>query len=380
MSLKISSVVPTLTKPEFYKKYPEFAPLRLSYDSFRAFIQVLSEPTDEYIIVKNKNKILSEPQSIAYSAYEAYINEYPRTTTRAWASCTENINMVPMFVSNIRIANNKYINFSGEFNPINFIETLNDEKNKEFSSEEKSEILEKFQESVDPFLQKNNEIIKYVIQKFKICTKPFFFLPIGHVSFICEKIKGKLEYSIMLHANGLLLGKDGRVIRIEPHNNFLDADYDIQFDKKLIEYVTLIGVPSPRLVPIRYTCPQTIINTSIPKDGASDINCLFWTFFLYTKITELDFDKDPNEAIEKYSRMPREKLQNIIENFKVKLVSEIIPKGLSILGWRWPRFESFKYYSLKYVHKTYGSSLKTRKTKHKTSRKSKKLAKKRFNL
>jgi hypothetical protein len=183
------------------------------------------------------------------------------------------------------------------------------------------------------------------------------------------------------HANGLLLGKDGRVIIIEPSNNVLDAEYYTLFNNKILEFAKEVGVPDPKIIIINETCPQTIINKSLGDKDKSDSNCLFWTFFIYTKIVELEFDKDPNEAVAEYSSMPPEELRKLIHDFKIKLFTEIIPKGLEILEWRWPDFKELQESSEGF---TLGASRKTRKNKRKhkmslklkTIRKSKKPAKK----
>jgi len=329
-----------------------------------------------------------DPPSIAYSAYEAYINQYPQTRQ---SPCTENFTgHTPLFLSRLSLKGIIASHRTGYFRELNIdgFSELMDSIFKDYPAEKRSEIIARFK-FWNKLLKTNESFIEQYKENFRNCKKPFMFIPIGSFHFDVYIKDEKLDFRQGSHANGLLLGKDGRVIRIEPSNNFHSVAHDKLFDTKVLEFAELIGVPSPRLVPIYMTCPQTVLNKERrdPKDE-EDINCLFWTFFLYTKITELEFGRDPNEAVAKYSlensAMTRKELVNIIDDFKVKLVSEIIPKGLEILRWRWGAFELFTEYDLKYERLPYGSSRKTRKNKRihkmslklKTIRKSKKPAKK----
>ena len=365
-------------------------PLRLTAESSGKLIKLLSQSISFYWTKDPISVNSMDPKSIAYSAYEAYINKYPRT---GQSPCTEHEETHAVtFLSRLSLDGYIASHLTGQFTPVD-IPRLSTAVNsssifKEYPAEQRSEIIENYKYHNENL--KNKITIAKHIENFKNCTKPFMFIPIGSFSYDIYVKDEKLIYKVGYHANGLLLGKDGRVIRIEPSNNFSDPKEERLFDKKILEFAELIGVPSPRMIPIYPTCPQTVLNRERydPKEDKEDFNCLFWTFFLYTKITELGFDRDPNEAVAEYSyqnsTMTRKRLVNIIEDFKVKLVSEIIPKGLEILRWDWGAFSRFREDDLKYERLPYGSSRKTRKNKRKykmplklkTIRKSKKPTKK----
>ena len=384
---------PTIKERLFGRPKP-LGPLRLTSRSSESLIDLLSvrepvtvRPIDAKDSEDPKDHIFMDTQSIAYSAYEAYINQYPRT---GQSPCTENIEtQTPFFIATLSFDGINAPGAPGTYAPkdakaLSDFEGMIRSLGEVYTPEQQKEVIKYNKYWINDELAKNASVMTKYAENFRNCTKPFMFLPLTLAQFYFNVKDGVFDFVDSYHANGLLLGKDGRVIRIEPSNNFQkNTSNDIQFNKKLLRFAEEIGVPSPRLVPIHFTCPQRVLNKDISSREHPDLdkNCLFWTFFLYTKITELEFGRDPNEAVAKYSlensAMTRKELINIIEDFKVKLVSEIIPKGLEILGWYWRSF-NLTAENLKYERLPYGSSRKTIKNKRK--RKLIRKSKKRFNL
>jgi len=186
----------------------------------------------------------------------------------------------------------------------------------------------------------NNKNIENIKKEYQTCDKPFFAIPINMIWGNMNQIHDNS------HANTLIIGKNGSVIRIEPGNDPNDDDIlssfgNDSFNKTLLDFSYRIGVTNPKFVYINEQCPQQKLNQGITNPKDQDINCLFWSMYISAKILEGDFNTDPNEVIRDNFNKPNDVLKKDIIDFKLKLVNEVIPQGLERLGYTWPEYDKF---------------------------------------
>ena len=196
----------------------------------------------------------------------------------------------------------------------------------------------------------DNNVIAFELNKkrFRECKFPYIFVPLSLRSFA--------DYTrphIWGHQNGILIGKNGTVFRIEPETFIDNIPIDDKVDKGLVEIAEKIGLASPTVIPVNQVCPQTIVK---------DYNCIFWTIFMCNEIMKNAFKyPNPNDVIKIYSSKSQEELAALIIDFKYQLVRKIIPEGTKKLGCQWSEFKFFTIVFHDYV----GAKRRVRKTKKK---------------
>jgi len=216
------------------------------------------------------------------------------------------------------------------------------------------------EEWVKIYLDDNETAFDLNRKRFQECKFPYIFVPLTLRSFADHT-----RPHISGHQNGILIGKNGTVFRIEPDNR-IEYAIDDKVNAGIIEIAEKKGLKYQRLIPIQQVCPQAIVK---------DSNCIFWTIFMCNEIIKNVFKyPNPNDLIKIYSSKPKEELEKIIKDFKVELVRKIIPEGLKKLGCGWSEFGRFNSLFPGYV----GGKRRARKTKKKRhhKRRNKKSSKK----
>lgn len=206
---------------------------------------------------------------------------------------------------------------------------------------------------------KNNEVIQSIKKAYKECTSSYFYIPIILVPLTSEP-------DVLYHSNGILINKNkGTFTRIEPEQlrveDELQQKYinliNFKIDKSIKIFVSENLLTTPKENPLLSICPQSLLN---------DNNCLFWSLFITNEILRnTNKYNDPNDVIKslyinekEYMSLPEDQKEKsrqtvmnewrvIIENFKLKLVTEYLPKALAQGGYKMPKsiesdFESIK--------------------------------------
>jgi len=212
---------------------------------------------------------------------------------------------------------------------------------------------------ISMWLDDNETAFELNRKRFRECKFPYIFVPLTLRSFA-----DSTRPDISSHQNGILIGKNGTVFRIEPETFIDKSRIDDKVDAGIIQIAEKIGLKSPTVIRVNQVCPQTI---------AKDLNCIFWTIFMCNEIIKNVFKyPNPNDVIKIYSSKPKEELQKLIKDFKVELVRKIIPEGLKKLGCGWAEFGRFNRLFPGYV----GGKRRVRKTKKKRQYKRRKSSKK----
>jgi hypothetical protein len=190
----------------------------------------------------------------------------------------------------------------------------------------------------------NKKSIQDIAYGYKICESNFFTIPL---TLFTRKSGWASELGYRdesTHRNVLLINKaKGTVIRLEPQyeqayfngmSGFRSIADKAFSNQKIIEGITHlvneIGLKEPTFIDLDITCPQY---------HAQDTNCVFWSLLMLKSILENPY-KDPNELIETLTKSRT--IYDDIEDFKLQLVTEIIPKALDAMGQEWPEFQELK--------------------------------------
>jgi hypothetical protein len=206
-------------------------------------------------------------------------------------------------------------------------------------------------------LGSNVELIGNLKKLYPECRSPFLYIPLTLIPLDASNIKESF------HANGILLGRNGTVFRIEPQfDPKISGVVDEGIKSAIVEIADKIGLRDPRFVELNDVCPQAI---------TLDKNCLFWTLFIMNEILRNMYKiKDPNDVIKLYSSKPKSELDGLIKNFKRELATKIIPGILASRKMSWPDFEEFRKNYPDYVGGKNGIKG-TKKNKSKNGRKTK---------
>ena len=206
-------------------------------------------------------------------------------------------------------------------------------------------------------LDSNVELIGNLKKLYPECRSPFLYIPLTLIPLDTTNIKESF------HANGILLGRNGTVFRIEPQFDPKISDVVNEGIKSaIVEIADKIGLKDPRFVELNDVCPQAI---------TLDENCIFWTLFIMNEILRNMYKiKDPNDVIKLYSSKPKPELDGLIKNFKRELATKIIPEILASRKMSWPAFEEFRKKYPDYVGGKNGIKG-TKKNKSKNGRKTK---------
>jgi hypothetical protein len=185
------------------------------------------------------------------------------------------------------------------------------------------------------FLGRNDIAISKIKHYLPLCPHNLIFIPLN----LLNLSGSKMPPDISDHQNGILISKkDSKVLRIEPAYSpeLSTEEYERRqeaINDGIINIVKAVGIENPVIVSINHTCPQAVTR---------DINCVFWTLFICQEIMRSEHGLDnPNEIIRFYSSKPRGELATIIQEFKAKLIREIIPEYLRESGDSWPELEKF---------------------------------------
>lgn len=178
-------------------------------------------------------------------------------------------------------------------------------------------------------LDSNAELIGTLRQQYPQCRSPFLYIPLTLIALDTTNLK--LPY----HANGILIGRNGTVFRIEPQfDPKISGVVDEGIKSAIVDIADKIGLKDPRFVELNDVCPQAI---------TLDENCIFWTLFIMNEILRNMYKiKDPNDVIKLYVSKPKLELDALIKNFKTELITKIIPRTLAIRKISWPDFEEFR--------------------------------------
>jgi hypothetical protein len=184
-----------------------------------------------------------------------------------------------------------------------------------------------------PDVNNRNEKINTLRYDFFNCPRDrYFFIPINLTG-----VRGG-RFSTTGHANAIIINKQrGTVIRIEPgYDNSRPGNRQVveredKIKQGIISLVNDIGLKDPTYKEFDATCPQSI---------SLDKNCIFWTSYIFQTML-LNLDKDPVAAINMVSKKPREELLALIENYKLELITKIIPHGLKRYNLAWRDFSDF---------------------------------------
>jgi hypothetical protein len=206
-------------------------------------------------------------------------------------------------------------------------------------------------------LGSNVELIGNLKKLYPECRSPFLYIPLTLIPLDPSNMDGPF------HANGILLGRNGTVFRIEPQfDPKISGVVDEGIKSAIVEIADKIGLRDPRFVELNGVCPQAI---------TLDKNCLFWTLFIMNEILRNMYKiKDPNDVIKLYSSKPKPELDGLIKNFKRELATKIIPGILVSRKISWPDFEEFRKKYPDYVGGKNGIKG-TKKNKSKNGRKTK---------
>ena len=169
-------------------------------------------------------------------------------------------------------------------------------------------------------LLKYNKPVNKFKQYYDTCQSPYIYFDL-RIAYLSASDKIDQDG----HAEGILINKERNEITIiEPaYNN--PTKIDDMLEKRIIIFaLTVLKMPKPVLKPILTTCPQAITR---------DENCMFWQLYevmlLFSKDIDLDSDTGPTEAIRNFmNSQTKESLTTIIENFKLQLLQDIIPKAI----------------------------------------------------
>jgi len=190
-------------------------------------------------------------------------------------------------------------------------------------------------ETVKHFLGRNDTAILKIKDSLSSCPHNLVFIPL----MLLNLAGFDMPPDILDHQNGILISKkDSKVLRIEPeyypelsteeHERRQEAIND-----GIINIVKAVGIENPVIVSLNQVCPQAVTR---------DLNCIFWTLFICQEIMISEHGLDnPNEIIRFYSSKPPGELATIIQEFKAKLIREIIPEYLRESGDSWPELEKF---------------------------------------
>jgi len=178
-----------------------------------------------------------------------------------------------------------------------------------------------------------NEKINALRYDFFNCPRDrYFFIPIGLVG-----VK-QGRFVTDSHANAIIINKQrGTVMRIEPsYSDPINDKREVveredKIKQGIISLVNDIGLKDPTYKEFDATCPQSI---------SRDRNCMFWTSYIFQMIL-LNLDRDPVAVVNMVSKKPREELLALIENYKLELITKIIPHGLKRYNIAWRSFSDF---------------------------------------
>jgi len=226
-------------------------------------------------------------------------------------------------------------------------------------------------------LSKNGETISGIKERLKSCPFNMIYVPLTLIN-----LNMSVTY-IPDHANALLIGKNGDFIIVEPEKNTEKSiavephirEAIIKLVKKVIDDDKIV----PRELVIEDSCPQGIINKDAHKLVRPDENCIFWSMFLTIEIIKnsdgIVDQASLNKIINYYSKLNRGTLQKLIYDFKINLITQVIPQVLSKSKVAWPDFQ--KIYDEHFTpEKLVAGRRKTRKNKKRTLRKKRKSSKK----
>lgn len=191
-------------------------------------------------------------------------------------------------------------------------------------------------ENIKPKLDSGVELIQNLKQQYPECRSPFLYIPL---SLIPLNLLNSAESS---HANGILIGRNGTVFRIEPqYDTSVNVKIHNGINSAIVDIANKIGLKDPRFVELNDVCPQAI---------TLDKNCIFWTLFIMNEILRNMYKiKDPNDVIKLYISKPKPELDALIKNFKTELITKIIPGMLASRKISWPDFEAFRKQHPDYV-------------------------------
>jgi hypothetical protein len=211
---------------------------------------------------------------------------------------------------------------------------------------------------IKPKLDSSVELIQNLKQQYPKCSSPFLYIPL---TLIAITLKG---YPQSAHANGILIGRNGTVFRIEPqYDPKIGVKIDKNIDSAVVDIANQIGLKDPRFVELNDVCPQAI---------TLDENCIFWTLFIMNEILRNMYKiKDPNDVIKLYVSKPKPELDALIKNFKTELITKIIPGALANRKISWPDFEAFRKQYPEYVGGKNGFKKSQKNNRIKNGRKSK---------
>jgi hypothetical protein len=178
-------------------------------------------------------------------------------------------------------------------------------------------------------LDSNVELIGNLKKQYPECRSPFLYIPLTLIPLDTTNIKQSY------HANGILIGRNGTVFRIEPQfDPKISSVVDEGIKSAIVDIANKIGLRDPRFVELNDVCPQAI---------TLDKNCIFWTLFIMNEILRNMYKiKDPNDVIKLYVSKPKPELDALIKNFKIELITKIIPGALASRKMAWPDFEEFR--------------------------------------
>jgi len=200
------------------------------------------------------------------------------------------------------------------------------------------ELAEIYEKGRIYYLDDNYTMISELKEYISTCEHNLVFIPIMLIN-----IAGfRIPLDITDHVNGILISKkDGKFLVIEPRRDPEkipetrdDVIMEEQIESGYIKLITALGIENPVNVSLYdVVCPQAVTN---------DINCIFWTLLICQAILMRSDDLDHvKEVIRFYSSKPKGELVTIIQEFKAKLIREIIPEYLRESGETWPDIEKF---------------------------------------
>jgi hypothetical protein len=222
--------------------------------------------------------------------------------------------------------------------------------------------LKSYIDQFNQALYSNEKSLSDIAIEYAKCTNPYFYFPFGLIPIAPP------GYSIsMNHMNAIVIGKrDNTIYRVEPQYESVTSIpvLDNIIKKAVLDIGKRITGKDLTFVEINETCPQS---------KTADANCIFWSLLICKEILE-NPDKSPNEIINLNLNKSKAELAELIKTFKILLVKDIIPKGLSMTRIRWPNFEDYgdQYPDSQLMRELGGKRRKTRKTKKK-AKKSKRL-------
>lgn len=167
--------------------------------------------------------------------------------------------------------------------------------------------------------------LSLIKQEFYNCSSDqYFFIPLSFKSYPSNKG----------HANGILISKSkGTVYRIEPQTGIEMGRYPSKIDEGVRNLVNEIGLKDPTFKYIKVVCPQTIVR---------DKNCIFWTQLIFRELLKNLYKKEPDAVIQELSSKPKEQLESLVYEYKLRLFEILIPKFLKENGYQWFKFETNK--------------------------------------